>query len=143
MTSARLVHLVDDDEAIRRSVGFMLRTSGFLVAAYESGAELLKAAAGSRAGCILLDIRMPGMDGLEVQEALKEKGVILPVIIMTGHGDVSLAVQAMKAGAVDFIEKPFEKAVLLCAIEQAFARLDARLRDRERGGRGRGAGCRR
>ena len=119
----RLVHLVDDDEAIRRSVGFMLKTSGFTVKTYESGVELMKAAGGVQTGCILLDIRMPGMDGLEVQKALRDKGVTLPVIIMTGHGDVSLAVQAMKAGAVDFIEKPFEKAVLLSAIEHAMERL--------------------
>jgi two-component system, LuxR family, response regulator FixJ len=119
----RVVHLVDDDEAIRRSVGFMLRTSGFHVHTYESGVELLKAAPNLEAGCILLDIRMPGVDGLEVQAALRDKGVTLPVIIMTGHGDVSLAVQAMKAGAVDFIEKPFEKALLLSAIEHGIDRL--------------------
>jgi two-component system, LuxR family, response regulator FixJ len=100
----RLVHLVDDDDAIRRSVGFMLKTSGFQVRTYESGVELLKAANGLEPGCILLDIRMPGMSGLEVQAALSATGVILPVIIMTGHGDVSLAVQAMKAGAVDFMK---------------------------------------
>lgn len=119
----RLVHLVDDDEAIRRSVGFMLKTSGFTVRTYESGVDLMKAAGDLEAGCILLDIRMPGMDGIEVQKALRDKGVSLPVIIMTGHGDVSLAVQAMKAGAVDFIEKPFEKAVLLSAIDHAMERL--------------------
>jgi two-component system response regulator FixJ len=117
------VHLVDDDEAIRRSVGFMLKTSGYHVRTYESGAELLKAAPNLEPGCVLLDIRMPGMDGLEVQAALKDKGVTLPVIIMTGHGDVSLAVHAMKAGSVDFIEKPFEKAVLLSAIEHGIERL--------------------
>jgi len=87
----RLVHLVDDDEAIRRSVGFALRTSGFQVRAYESGIEFLKSVPHLENGCILLDIRMPGMDGLEVQSALREKGITLPVIIMTGHGDVSLA----------------------------------------------------
>ena len=119
----RLVHLVDDDDAIRRSVGFMLKTSGYHVRTYESGVELLKGAPGLEPGCILLDIRMPGMDGLEVQAALRDKGVTLPVIIMTGHGDVSLAVQAMKAGAVDFIEKPFEKAVLLSAIDHGVERL--------------------
>ena len=118
-----LVHLVDDDEAIRRSVGFMLKTSGFHVRTYENGLELLKSAPNLEPGCILLDIRMPGMDGLEVQAALRDKGVTLPVIIMTGHGDVSLAVQAMKAGAVDFIEKPFEKALLLSAIEHGVERL--------------------
>ncbi len=119
----RLVHLVDDDDAIRRSVGFMLKTSGFHVRTYESGVELLKSAADLEPGCILLDIRMPGMDGLEVQAALRDKGIALPVIIMTGHGDVTLAAQAMKAGAVDFIEKPFEKAVLLSAIEHGIDRL--------------------
>ena len=120
----RLIHLVDDDEAIRKSAAFMLKTSGFAVSTYASGDELLKEASSLEPGCILLDIRMPGMDGLQVQEALKAKGVALPVIIMTGHGDVTLAVQAMKAGAIDFIEKPFEKPVLLGAIEQALDRLE-------------------
>lgn len=127
-----LVHLVDDDEAIRRSAGFMLKTSGFHVRTYESGIELLKTASNLEPGCILLDIRMPGMDGLEVQTALRDKGVGLPVVIMTGHGDVGLAVQAMKAGAVDFIEKPFEKAVLLSAIEQGMERLKRASADRSR-----------
>ena len=124
-----LVHLVDDDVAIRRSAGFMLKTSGYQVRSYESGVELLKCLGELSQGCILLDIRMPGMDGLEVQQALRDKGVTLPVIIMTGHGDVTLAVRAMKAGAIDFIEKPFEKATLLDAIEQGIKRL----RDVEKG----------
>ena len=119
----RLVHLVDDDEAIRRSVGFMLKTSGFHVRTYESGVELLKAAPNLESGCVLLDIRMPGMDGLEVQGALQDKGIALPVIIMTGHGDVGLAVKAMKAGAVDFIEKPFAKETLLASLDEGFGRL--------------------
>lgn len=119
----RLVHLVDDDAAIRRSVGFMLKTSGHRVETYESGDELLRNSSKLSSGCILLDIRMPGMDGLEVQQALQEKGVILPVIIMTGHGDVSLAVKAMKAGAVDFIEKPFGKEALLASLDEAYRRL--------------------
>lgn len=128
----RLIHLVDDDEAIRRSAGFMLKTSGFRVHTYENGAELLKAAHDLEPGCILLDIRMPGLDGLEVQRTLRDKGVTLPVIIMTGHGDVSLAVQAMKAGAVDFIEKPFEKAVLIGAIENGLERLERITGNRQR-----------
>ena len=111
------VYLVDDDASVRRSIGFMLKTSGFQVHTYESGVDLLKDASKLEPGCILLDIRMPGMDGLEVQQGLRDKGVTHPIIIMTGHGDVSLAVQAMKAGAVDFIEKPFEKAVLLSALQ--------------------------
>ena len=127
----RLVHVADDDDAIRRSVAFALKTSGFRVKIYESGSDLLKQGSDIEPGCILLDIRMPGMDGLEVQEALRAKGVTLPVIIMTGHGDVSLAVRAMKAGAVDFIEKPFQKAVLLGAIEQAMGRLNHAAANRE------------
>lgn len=127
----RFVHLVDDDEAIRRSVGFMLKTSGFQIQSYDSGVELLKNAGSLKQGCILLDIRMPGMDGLEVQQALRERGVALPVIIMTGHGDVTLAVKAMKAGAVDFIEKPFEKAALLSSIELGLERLKRTELDRD------------
>jgi two-component system, LuxR family, response regulator FixJ len=120
----RTIHLVDDDEAIRRSVSFMLRTSGYLVKTYTSGVEFLGLAKDAVTGCILLDVRMPEMDGLEVQQALKDKGVLMPVIVLTGHGDINLAVQAMKAGAVDFIEKPFEKSVLIGAIEEGFARID-------------------
>ncbi len=120
----RLIHLVDDDEAIRRSAGFMLKTSGYQVKAYVSGVDLMKEARELAPGCILLDVRMPGMDGLQVQQALQERGIGYPVIVMTGHGDVSVAVQAMKSGAVDFIEKPFEKAVLLSAIEEGFSRLE-------------------
>lgn len=119
----RLVHLVDDDAAIRRSVAFMLKTSGHRVESYESGTDLLKEGSHLEDGCILIDIRMPGMDGLEVQQALQEKGISLPVIIMTGHGDVALAVRAMKAGAVDFIEKPFDKDALLGSLEEGYRRL--------------------
>ena len=120
----RLIHLVDDDEAIRRSASFMLRTSGYLVKTYVSGVEFLANASEAAPGCILLDVRMPGMDGLQVQQALTERHILFPVVVMTGHGDVSVAVQAMKAGAVDFIEKPVERAVLLSAMEQAFDRID-------------------
>lgn len=122
----RLVHIVDDDAAIRRSVGFMLKTSGHRVETYESGMELLKNSAKLDDGCILLDIRMPGMDGLEVQQTLQDKGVGLPVIIMTGHGDINLAVKAMKAGAVDFIEKPFNKDAILSSLDEGFRRLSQR-----------------
>lgn len=120
MSEVKLVHVVDDDDSVRRSVGFMLKTSGYKVESYASGAALLKNAKTIDAGCILLDIRMPGMDGLEVQEALRNQGVSLPVVIMTGHGDVPLSVRAMKAGAIDFIEKPFEKDVLVSALETGF-----------------------
>lgn len=123
MSEKQLVHLVDDDEAIRRSASFMLRTAGMTVKTYASGLELLAAGKRLEPGCVLLDVRMPGMDGLEVQKALREQDIRLPVVVMTGHGDVTVAVQAMKAGAVDFIEKPFEKATLMDALEQGFAQL--------------------
>lgn len=122
MTDKR-VYVVDDDEAIRRSLSFMLRTSGYKVELFASGEAFLKAAGKLEPGCVLLDIRMAGMDGLEVQQALARDGIGLPVIIMTGHGDVNLAVRAMKGGAIDFIEKPFEKVVLMSALDQGFARL--------------------
>lgn len=133
MTSAdgRIVYLVDDDEAIRRSAGFMLKTSGFTVKSFATGLEFLKERE-LAPGCVLLDVRMPGMDGLEVQKALRERGDDQPVIVMTGHGDVSVAVKAMKEGAVDFIEKPFEKATLLEAIDDGFARLERSDRGRLR-----------
>jgi two-component system response regulator FixJ len=129
----RIVHLVDDDEAIRRSAGFMLKTSGYTVKAYVSGVELLKEARELDPGVILLDVRMPEMDGIEVQKTLRERGIALPVIVMTGHGDVGVAVQAMKQGALDFIEKPFEKAVLLAALDEGFARIEQAGRNRARG----------
>ena len=119
----RIIHLVDDEEAIRRSAGFLLRTAGFEVQTYASGTAFLAAAAHATPGCVLLDIRMPGIDGLEVQRLLNERGIALPVIVLTGHGDISLSVRAIKAGAVDFLEKPFDKATVLHAIEEAFARL--------------------
>jgi len=124
MADRRLIHVVDDEEAIRRSASFMLKTAGFDVQTWPSGVAFLKEARSAAQGCILLDVRMPEMDGLEVQQALIERGMALPVIVLTGHGDISVAVRAMKAGAVDFLEKPFEKARLLDAIEEAFARLE-------------------
>lgn len=131
-TDCRRVHVVDDDLSVRRSVAFMLKTSGYEVETHESGQALLKASGDLADGCILLDIRMPGMDGLETQDALRKRGVTLPVIIMTGHGDISLAVRAMKAGAVDFIEKPFDNEVLFAALELAFDRLSAKAATRDR-----------
>jgi two-component system response regulator FixJ len=123
---SRRVYLVDDEAVVRRSVGFMLKTAGHDVEAFESGEAFLKQAATLAPGCVLLDVRLAGMDGLAVQEALKARGIMLPVIIITGHGDVGLAVRAMKAGAVDFLEKPFEKPALLAAIEQAQLRVQGR-----------------
>jgi two-component system, LuxR family, response regulator FixJ len=132
MTADRLVYLVDDDDAIRRSAGFMLKTSGYKVESFVSGVAFLKEARHAEAGCVLLDVRMPEMDGLAVQKELKARGIDLPVIVMTGHGDVSVAVEAMKAGAVDFIEKPFEKAVLIAALDDGFGRIDQSARRTQR-----------
>ncbi|MBA3941187.1 MAG: DNA-binding response regulator [Sphingopyxis sp.] len=125
MTDRKLVHIVDDEDAIRRSASFMLKTSGYAVQTWATGVAFLREIRHVPEGCVLLDVRMPEMDGLEVQEALRERGVTMPVIVLTGHADVSIAVRAMKGGAVDFLEKPFEKAVLIAAIEAAFDRLTA------------------
>lgn len=125
MTDSRLVHIVDDEEAVRRSVGYMLQTSGYRTEGWRSGAAFLNGAADAAPGCILLDVRMPDMDGLAVQDALVQAGIAMPVVVMTGHGDISTAVRAMKAGAVDFLEKPFDKASVLAALDAAFERLSA------------------
>lgn len=132
MEDKPLVHIVDDEEAIRKSAGFMLKTSGHAVETWASGVAFLKAARHARPGCVLLDVRMPEMDGLEVQQAMKDEGIDWPVVILTGHGDISIAVRAMKAGAVDFIEKPFEKATLVSAIDAGFARMDNAVRHASR-----------
>ncbi len=129
MTEPRLIHLVDDDEAIRHSASFMLRHAGFRVKTYADGVAFLGQVAKAERGCILLDVQMPQMDGLEVQEALNQRGVAMPVIVLTGHGDVAVAVRAMKAGAVDFVEKPYAKDTLLEALTRAFDRLEARRRE--------------
>jgi two-component system response regulator FixJ len=124
MSEQATIYLVDDDEAVRRSTSFMLRTSGFEVHTFASGLDLLREVKRLSPGCILLDIRMPDMDGLEVQSELNARGTAMPVIVLTGHGDVATAVTAMKAGASDFLEKPFEKASLLEAITRAADKLD-------------------
>jgi two-component system response regulator FixJ len=123
MTDKKLIHIVDDEDSIRRSASFLLKTSGYAVETWSSGTAFLKEVRHAAHGCILLDVRMPEIDGLGVQKILAERGVTMPVIILTGHGDVSTAVRAMKMGAVEFIEKPFEKADLISAIEAAFERI--------------------
>lgn len=123
MTNRRTVHFVDDEDAIRRSAAFLLRVAGFEVVTYASGTAFLAAVGSAVPGCVLLDIRMPDIDGLEVQQQMAERGISFPVVVLTGHGDVTLAVRAIKAGAVDFLEKPFEKVAILGAIEEAFKRL--------------------
>jgi two-component system response regulator FixJ len=124
MAANAVVHVIDDDESVRHALAFLLATSGMAVQVHESGTAFLEAAGDLQGGCILTDIRMPGIDGLALQRRLTELGIKLPVIVMTGHGDVPLAVEAMKSGAVDFIEKPFDDEVLLAAIRSALNRYD-------------------
>jgi two-component system, LuxR family, response regulator FixJ len=119
MTQSRSVHLVDDDEAVRDSLAALLETHDFDVSAYPSGEAFLSACPTSAAGCLLTDVRMPDMDGLTLQQRVVAAYPGLSVIIMTGHADVPLAVRAMKAGAIDFIEKPFPAPVIVDAIERA------------------------
>ena len=119
MADELVVHVVDDDDAVRDSLAFLLDTEGLAVRTYESALHLLEGAADLAPGCIVTDVRMPEMNGLELVARLKALGISLPVIVMTGHADVPLAVEAMKAGVVDFIEKPFDDEVMLAAVRAA------------------------
>lgn len=114
-----MVHVVDDEAPIRDSLAMLLRSVGLASRTYASAAEFLQAWRPAPGACLVVDVRMPGMSGLELQEALRERKASLPTIIITGHGDVSMAVRAMKAGAADFIEKPFNDQVLLDAVHRA------------------------
>lgn len=126
----RQIYVVDDDEAIRHSASFMLRHAGFDVKTFADGISFLAFDPKSETACVLLDVRMPDMDGLTVLERLRTSGHTLPIIILTGHGDVSTAVTAMKSGATDFLEKPYEKKALLGALELAFSKLEKNADDR-------------
>lgn len=119
-----IVHLIDDDEAIRTSLAFVLEMHDLPARTYASALEFLEVAETVSSGCIVTDVRMPEMSGLELVRRLKERGLTLPVVVITGHGDVPLAVEAMRAGVVDFIEKPFDDEVLLRSIRMA---LDAKV----------------
>jgi len=127
MAATPLIHVVDDDEAVRDSLTVLLEAAGFAVRTYGSATGLLGASLGT-IGCVLTDVRMPEMDGLELQRRLREAGAPLPVIVMTGHGDVPIAVEAMKAGAADFLEKPFDDEQLLASLRRAIAASE-RVRD--------------
>jgi FixJ family two-component response regulator len=113
------IFVVDDDSAVRDSLKLLLRSVGQAVETFGSGQEFLDGYNDDRAGCLVLDIRMPGMSGLELQQKLNERHSILPIIFITGHGDVPMAVEAMQAGAVDFIQKPFRDQDLIDRINQA------------------------
>ena len=122
MLEGALVHLIDDDEDVRRALAFLLGTAGLAVKVYESAAGFLSGFKDGAQSVILSDVRMPEMDGLELLRRLRDRQSSCPVIIMTGHADVSMAVEAMKLGAVDFIEKPFADETVLSAIEAALDR---------------------
>ena len=128
------IHLVDDDAAFRRSMVFLLESMGWPVQAHASAADYLDAGlpALEQTGCLLLDVRMPGMSGLELQQALIARGCRLPIVFITGHGDVELAVQAMKHGAFDFLEKPFRDQRLLDVVSAALRQREADLVSSER-----------
>ena len=125
------IHLVDDDDAVRDSLLFLLESASFEARAYATAEAFLEVAQGLSGGVLVTDVRMPGMNGLELVNQLKEVGFSLPIIMMTGHGDVPLAVEAMKAGVVDFIEKPFDDELLIKSIEAALAKANAGLGEDE------------
>ncbi len=119
MTTTPVVVLLDDDPAVRRSVSLTLNLAGYEVKAYASAGELLQGLDPAQSGCLLLDLRMPDMSGLEVQQALSARGCSLPVIFISAFGDIPTTVHALKAGAVDFLEKPFSTESLITRIEEA------------------------
>jgi two-component system response regulator FixJ len=114
-----VVHIVDDEETVRSSLAFLLTTSGFAARTHQSATAFLEIAASIRNGCLITDLRMPDMSGVELLRRLRERNALLPAIVITGHGDVQMAVDAMKNGALDFIEKPFSDEVLIASIQRA------------------------
>lgn len=129
MTNSQVVHVIDDDAGVRDSLAFLLATAGLVVRTHESAVAFLKVLPEAEDGCVVTDVRMPEIDGIELQRRLRAQGSTLPVVVMTGHGDIALAVAAMKAGAMDFIEKPFDDEALLAAVRVALTR---RRNERER-----------
>ena len=119
MASRSVIHIVEDDQAMRESLAELLEDAGHTVRAYTRAEELLARGAAIESGCIVSDVRMPGMDGLTLLRRLRASGSTMPLMLITGHGDVSMAVAAMKAGAVDFLEKPFEADAFLAAVGAA------------------------
>lgn len=120
-----VVHVIDDDQAMRKSLAFLLQSAGLGTRTYGSAASFLERVAKAEPGCVVTDIRMPAMSGLDLIRELKARDFALPIIVMTGHGDIPLAVEVMKAGVVDFVEKPFDDEVLLAAVRSALGPRDA------------------
>ena len=128
-----VVHVIDDDEAMRQSLAFLLEAAGMEVQTYESAVAFLEVVTAVKAGCVITDVRMPGLSGVELLRQLRERKLGIPVIVITGHGDVPLAVEAMKIGAMDFLEKPFDDEALLASVRSALNQLDQdRKREAER-----------
>jgi two-component system response regulator FixJ len=122
MPADGIVHVIDDDQAVRQSIEFLLRTLGMTARSYDSASAFLNALPAIESGCIITDVRMPGVSGIDLLRRLGEMRIKMPVIVITGHGDVPLAVEAMKAGAVDFLEKPFDDEVLIGLVRSALNR---------------------
>jgi two-component system response regulator FixJ len=114
-----IVYVIDDDDAVRQSLEFLLKTAGVSVRGFDSAKAFLDVLPAIKSGCIITDVRMPEITGIDLLRHLKESGLDIPVIVITGHGDISLAVEAMKIGAVDFLEKPFDDDLLLAAVRSA------------------------
>jgi two-component system response regulator FixJ len=121
MSESRTIYIIDDDEAARDSLQFLLETAGLTARTYETATAFLKTLPDTGVGCVITDVRMPGMTGLELLKSLKARAFPLPVIVITGHGDIPLAVEAMREGAADFLEKPYNDDALLQSIERAVA----------------------
>jgi two-component system, LuxR family, response regulator FixJ len=126
MPHEELVYVIDDDDAARQSLEFLLKTAGIAARGFESAKAFLEILPGIKSGCVITDVRMPDMTGIELLRFIKQNNIDLPVIVITGHGDISLAVEAMKIGAVDFLEKPFDDNLLLASVRSAL-RKDAAL----------------
>ena len=126
MPHEELVYVIDDDDAVRQSLEFLLKTAGIAVRGFESAKAFLEILPGIKSGCVITDVRMPDMTGIELLRFIKQNNIDVPVIVITGHGDISLAVEAMKIGAVDFLEKPFDDNLLLASVRSAL-RKDADL----------------
>ena len=124
MPAESVIYVIDDDDAARESLCFLLQSAGFAVKAYESATTFLNVVSEVKAGCIVTDVRMPGISGIDLLRRLKEHEIGIPVIVVTGHGDVPLAVEAMKVGAVDFLEKPYDDEALLASVRVALDRQD-------------------
>jgi len=135
MSSRPLIHVVDDDESLRKALLRLLDLAGFEARGYSSTGDFLLNPPPDRPGCLLLDIHMPGPSGLDLQEALRSRGITLPIVFLTGHADVASSVRAMKAGAVDFLMKPVERHTLLDALERALKRDALQRSAREEGDR--------